>query len=114
MGGLKISAEKSRAMAIRAVTPAHQLRVQGVQLAWTGSYNYLGVWLDQHLSFTAEVTYLRERARARVNVMRAMTRPSAGATLSVLRVYYVQAVRSLVDYSAPVLVALTRSQQQRL
>ena len=46
--------------------------------------------------------------------MRAMTRPSAGATFSVLRLYYVQAVRSLVSYSAPVLIALSNNQQERL
>ena len=112
--GLKISAEKSRAMAIKATNPACQLRVQGVGLAWTDSYQYLGVWVDQRLSFTAQVTYLRDRTQARLNVMRAMTRPGAGATFSVLRLYYVQAVRSLVDYSAPVLVALSHCQQGRL
>lgn len=84
--GLKISAEKSRGMMVKAADPAWQLRVQGVEL-----------------SFTAHATYLRERTQARLNVMRAMTRPTAGATFSVLRQYYVQAVRSLVDYSAPVL-----------
>ncbi|KAK8390570.1 hypothetical protein O3P69_010334 [Scylla paramamosain] len=39
--GLKISAEKSRAMMVKAADPAWQLRVQGVELAWTNSYQYL-------------------------------------------------------------------------
>ena len=112
--GLKISAEKSRAMMVRAADPAWQLRVQGVELAWIDSYQYLGVWVDKRLSFTAHAAYLRERTQARLNVMRAMTRPTAGATFSVLRLYFVQAVRSLVDYSAPVLAALSPSQQERL
>ncbi|KAG0716228.1 hypothetical protein GWK47_010216 [Chionoecetes opilio] len=46
--------------------------------------------------------------------MRAMTRLNAGATFSVLRLYYVQAVRSLVDYCAPVIIALSPNQQERL
>ena len=112
--GLKISAEKSRAMMIKAADPAWQLRAQGVGLAWTNSYQYLGVWIDKRLSFTAHVTYLRERTQARLNVMRAMTRLTAGATYTVLRLYYVQAVRSLVDYSAPVLIALSPNQQERV
>ncbi|KAG0716376.1 putative RNA-directed DNA polymerase from transposon BS [Chionoecetes opilio] len=112
--GLKISAQKSRAMTIKAANPACQLRVQGIGLAWTDSYLYLGVWLDRRLSFTAQLDYLRERTQARLNVMRAMTRLNAGATFSVLRLYYVQAVRSLVDYCAPVLIALSPSQQERL
>ena len=51
--GLQISAQKSRAMMLKARNPAWQLRVQGVGLAWTDSYQYLGVWIDQRLSFTA-------------------------------------------------------------
>ena len=41
--GLKISAEKSRAMTMKAADPAWQLHVQGVGLSWTNSYQYLGV-----------------------------------------------------------------------
>ncbi|MPC78118.1 putative RNA-directed DNA polymerase from transposon BS [Portunus trituberculatus] len=111
--GLKISAEKSWAMMVKAADPAWQLRVQGVELTWTNSYQYLRVWVDKRLSFTAHAACLRERTQARLNVMRAMTRPTAGATFSVLRLYYVQAVRSLVDYSAPILVALSPNQQER-
>ena len=85
--GLKISAEKSRAMAIKAANPASQLRVQGIGLAWTGCYQYLGVWLDSRLSFATQLTYLRERTQIRLNVMRTMTQPGSGATYDVLRLY---------------------------
>ena len=67
--GLKISAEKSRAMMMKAADHAWQLHVQGVGLSWTNSYQYLGVWVDKRLSFTAHVTYLRERTQARLNAM---------------------------------------------
>ena len=110
--GLKISAEKSRAMAIKTDNPANQLRVQGIRLAWTGCYQYL--WLDSQLSFAAQLTYLRERTQTRLNVMRAMTRPGTGATYDVLHLYYVQAVCSLVDYSMPVLTSLSSSQWTHL
>ncbi|XP_076044815.1 uncharacterized protein LOC143027414 [Oratosquilla oratoria] len=98
--GLKISAEKSRVMMVRAADPAGQLCVQGIRLAWANSYQYLGVWVDKWLSFIAHAAHLRERTQARLNVMRAM--------------YFVLAVRSLVDYIAPVLISLSRSQQERL
>ena len=110
--GLKISAGKSLSMMVKAADPAWQLRVEGVGLAWISSCQYLGVWVDKRLSFTAHVAYLRERTQARLDAMRAMTRLTAGATYSVLRLYYVQAVRSLVDYSAPVLIALSPYQQE--
>ncbi|XP_076044675.1 uncharacterized protein LOC143027293 [Oratosquilla oratoria] len=110
--GLQISAEKSRVMMVRAADPAGQLCIQGVGLAWVNSYQsyqYLGVWVDKWLSFTAHAAHLRERAQAMLNVMQAMTQPTAGTTFSVLRLYFVLAVRSLVDYSAPVLISLSRS-----
>ncbi|KAK8387150.1 hypothetical protein O3P69_018070 [Scylla paramamosain] len=66
--GLKISAEKSRAMMVKAADPTWQLRVQGVELAWTNSYQYLGVWVDKRLSFTAHAAYLRERTQSRLNL----------------------------------------------
>ncbi|KAK3895214.1 hypothetical protein Pcinc_001074 [Petrolisthes cinctipes] len=110
--GLKISAEKTQAMMLKAADPAWQLRVQGIDLAWTNSYQYLGVWVDKRLSFTTHAAYPRERTQARLNVMRAMTQPTAGATFSVLHLYYVQAVRSLVDYSDLVLLALSPNREE--
>ena len=112
--GLKVSAEKSEAMMIKAANPAGQLHVQNVGLPWTRTYQYLGVWIDRGLTFTTQATYLRERMTARINVLRAMTRPCAGATYNVLRLFYVQAVRSLVDYSAPVLAAFSAHQRGRV
>lgn len=51
--------------------------------------------------------------QARLNMMRAMTRPSAGTYFTVLHLYYIQAVHSLIDYSAPILVAMARHLQQQ-
>ncbi|KAG0725731.1 putative RNA-directed DNA polymerase from transposon BS [Chionoecetes opilio] len=113
--GLKISAEKSKAMMFKAAaSPVCPLQIQGIRLAWTRSFQYFGMWPDRSLTFTTQVTYLRERAETRLNIMRAMTRTHAGATSSVPRLFYVHNVRALVDYSAPVLVALSLTQQRRL
>lgn len=110
--GLKITAEKSQAMMVKAADPTWQLRIQGVGLAWTSSYQYLGVWVDKQLSFTAHITYLRERMQARLDTMRAMTCLTASAMYSVLCLYYVLVVRSLLDNSAPVLITLSPYQQE--
>ncbi|XP_050724605.1 uncharacterized protein LOC127002567 [Eriocheir sinensis] len=111
---LKVSAEKSRAMMFKAAPPDAQLFIRDVRLAWTPAYQYLGVWLDKGLSFIKQATYLKERTQARLNVMRAMTKTRAGATFPVLRLFYVQTVRALIDYSAPVLIALSPTQQRRI
>ena len=46
--------------------------------------------------------------------MTIMMRRQAGANFPVLQLYYVQAVSSLVDYRASVLIALYHHQQKRL
>ncbi|KAK8407615.1 hypothetical protein O3P69_002277 [Scylla paramamosain] len=112
--GLKISAEKSRAMMVKAADPAWQLRVQGVELAWTNSYQYLGVWVDKRLSFTAHAAYLRERTQSRLNsetslvplttriqqitacrVSRVLQRDTEGVTQRRLRLAGTQGIESL-------------------
>lgn len=101
-------------MTFKTATPGCFLSVQDVRLAWTSSYQYLGcVWLEQGLTFTTQARYLKKRTQARISVLRAMTRTHAAATYSLLRLFYVQGVRALVDYSAPVLVALSPSQQKK-
>ncbi|XP_076039448.1 uncharacterized protein LOC143024520 [Oratosquilla oratoria] len=39
---LQISAEKSKALMFKATTPDTHLHIQGIQLAWISSYQYLG------------------------------------------------------------------------
>ncbi|XP_045105294.1 uncharacterized protein LOC123500720 [Portunus trituberculatus] len=112
--GLKISAEKSQAMAVMTPTHDRSLSIQGVCLQWVPAYQYLGVWVDQRLTFRKEVEYLKERTKTRLSVMRAITNTRAGATHRVLRLYYVQAVRSLIDYAAVGLVSLADSNKKSL
>ncbi|KAK3862301.1 hypothetical protein Pcinc_031829 [Petrolisthes cinctipes] len=46
--------------------------------------------------------------------MRAMTNPKTGATQKILQLFYLQAIRTHVDYSAPALVALSDSKWKSL
>ena len=103
--GLKVSADKSRAMTLCHQGPRRSLRIQGTPLTWVSEHKYLGIWVDQNLTFKREVEYLRERVRDRLAVMRALSGPKAGATTGVLRLFYAQAIRPLIDYAAPALVA---------
>ena len=103
--GLKISAAKSKAMYLFP-PPNYKdraLRIQGRNLEWVHKHLYLGVWIDQKLTFKAEIEYLRAKMSARVDVMKAMTHHTGGASEDVLRLFYIQAVRSLADYAAPTL-----------
>lgn len=116
--GLKISAGKSKAMLVKPKPkeppPIRRLIIQGTQLEWVKTYQYLGVWIDDKLTFYQHLSYLKERMRARTTVMRAMTRTDAGASSAVLKLYYTMAVRPLLDYCAPVLVNINKDQRDRL
>ncbi len=51
---------------------------------------------------------------ARTAILRSLTSLSGGANLQVLRTYYVQAVRSVIDYAAPALTNLSHQQWKKL
>lgn len=60
--GLKISAEKFKAMKFKAASPGCHLRVQGDRLYWVRFYQYLREWVDSGVViFLTRVTYLRDR-----------------------------------------------------
>ena len=114
--GLKMSAQKSKAMHLfpRKGEQLRRLTVQNTHLEWVTQQMYLGVIIDQRLSFRAEVDYLRNRTGSRLNVMRAMTNPAAGATPSVLRLFYIHAIRPLIDYAAPALSYVAKTWMDQL
>ena len=112
--GLKVSAVKTHAMVFRAKDPQTHLHIRHTQVEWVKEHQYLGVWLDKGLKFSRQVTYLVERMNARHSMMRAMTRPLIGASPAVLRLYYIHAIRPLVDYSAPTLITLSDKMCQKL
>ena len=59
--------------------------------------------MDSNLNYKQHVTSIQERTQARLKTMRAITAIEGGANFRVLRLFYIQAIRSLVDYAAPLL-----------
>ncbi|KAK8385622.1 hypothetical protein O3P69_016418 [Scylla paramamosain] len=113
--GLKINPKKTKAINfLGKQTPNIQLQIQDTAIEWVASHQCLGVHFHHRLTFTPQVTYLRERMATRLNAMRKLTGLSAGADFSVLRTYYVHAIRSLVDYSAVALVGFDSRRIQAL
>ncbi|XP_076052830.1 uncharacterized protein LOC143032244 [Oratosquilla oratoria] len=113
--GLKISPPKTKAICIGGKRPlANRLLLQGHEVEWVKAHMYLGVWIDSGLSFKTEVAYLRERALARINVMRSLATREAGATSKVLRTFYVSAIRPLLDYASVALAGLPESQISKI
>ncbi|XP_076044928.1 uncharacterized protein LOC143027528 [Oratosquilla oratoria] len=113
--GLKISPPKTKAICIGGERSlANRLLLQGHEVEWVKAHMYLGVWIDSGLSFKTEVAYLRERALARINVMRSLATREDGATSKVLRTFYVSAIRPLLDYASAALAGLSKIQISKL
>ena len=108
--GLKINTNKTKAMAIKTSQPGTSLTLDGQPIEWVNHFTYLGIILDQKLSFQPQVCYLRQRANARFSVMRKMTSLQQGAGSHILKTYYMATTRSIIDYGAINLTKLSQNQ----
>ena len=108
--GLKININKTKAMMIKDRLPAESLKIDHTPIEWVNQYMYLGIIIDSQLKFNHEVTYLRQRASARLSTMKYMTSLKEGANLQVQRTFYMSCTRALIDYGAPALTHLTEAQ----
>lgn len=112
--GLKINSEKTKAIYFNSNRPEVPLRVQQTEIEWVLSHQYLGIWLDCRLNLQQLVRTTKDRVKARLNVMRAMTATEGGANFRVLRLFYLQAIRSIIDYAAPLLATISTTQMGEL
>ena len=107
---LKISINKTKAMMIKDRLSAESLKIDQTPIEWVNQYIYLEVINDSQLKFNKEITYLRQRASARLSTMKYMTSLKEGANLQVQRTLYFSCIRALIDYGAPALTHLTDTQ----
>ncbi|XP_068243803.1 uncharacterized protein [Palaemon carinicauda] len=112
--GLKINPNKTKAMAIKHSQPPPPLNLLGMPIEWVNNFTYLGVNLNFRLSPTPEITLLKHKVNSRLNALRRITSLNQGATHHILRLFYIQAVRSLVEYAAPVLTTLSPTQEKSI
>ncbi len=75
------------------------LTIKGCPIEWVNHHLVLGIYIDRHLKFDSHITYLCSQIQKRLNVLRALTAPSTEANSSIIRLIYIMAVRSLIDYS---------------
>ena len=113
--GLKISAEKTKAIAIRQqVISPFRLSIQGRSIEWVKKYKYLGIYIDKQLSFHNHLSYLKERIAPRLNIMRRMCCFKSGASFQILKLYYTSAIRSIVEYSFAAIMLMSKTSRKQL
>ena len=113
--GLKISASKSKAMSVRTrQLKAYDLTLQGSHIEWVKTYRYLGINIDRNCSFSSHALILQKRITARLNIMRRLTSKTHGASYKLLRTYYIAAIRSIIEYSYPAILLMTKTSCSKL
>ncbi|KAK8384248.1 hypothetical protein O3P69_009184 [Scylla paramamosain] len=99
--GLKINPRKTKATFFGGNHPPPPLKIHENAVEWTNCHTYLGICFDSKLNFRSHVDATKIRAEARLKMIRYMTRPDQGASYTVLRMFYIQAIRSIIEYAAP-------------
>ncbi|MPC42510.1 hypothetical protein E2C01_036132 [Portunus trituberculatus] len=108
--GLKINVNKTRGLYFNGKRPPEPLKAHNNNIEWTYCHQYLGIWLDEKLTLQQHIRYPTDRVRSQLRVMRSITATEGVAGFQVLKTYYLQAVRNIFDYAAPLLAAARPSQ----
>ena len=74
----------------------------------------LGIWINDKLSLQLHIVCIRERVWPCLRAMKAITATDGGADFRVLKTFYKQAIRSITDYTAPLLVTISPNQMEHL
>ncbi len=70
--------------------------------------------MDGKLRLHQHVSETRNRIRARLKVMRFITATESGADLRVFKTFYLQAIRTIIDYATPLLATIHPAQIEHL
>ena len=114
--GMKIAPEKSLAVTFRLnkIKQQFDLTIQNKVIKWGRNYKYLGIKFDSQLNFSSHTEYLCKRVQSRLNMMKYISGTKAGASASVLKTFYLAAIRSILEYGAQCLLLSKPSNHIRL
>ncbi|XP_064121648.1 uncharacterized protein LOC135226131 [Macrobrachium nipponense] len=101
--GLKINTVKTKAMAIKHNTDLNPIQLMGEPIELVDNFMYLGVNINKQLSPCKEIETLKHKIKCRQNTMKRITSLRQGAIYHAHRTFYIQTIRSTVEYAATVL-----------
>ena len=101
--GLIISPNKCSAMYIgRKPDNVEPLLIQNQAIPFVTHQKYLGLEIDNRLTFNQHIQAIATRANKRLNIMKAISASSWGANAGILTMFYKAAIRSILEYAAPI------------
>lgn len=112
--GLKINTNKTKALQLKRWIPNQYLYIDTQQIAWESSYKCLGVFFNNQCDSSTQLRHVLQKTKSHINVVRRLSATDMGAGFHVLRTFYIQGIRSIIDYSATSLLNLTPDQVSKL
>ena len=114
--GLQINAGKTKAMAWNnsQFFPPQSFNIYGEPVEWVRSFKYLGVVLDDNLSFLQHASHVCTRANKRLSLLKHMAGSPFGATQQTLLHYYKACIRPILEYGSLALLIACPSALKRL
>ena len=103
--GLKFSSSKSKVVLFsrkKSAPTAIKLYLAGKIIPMSETAPFLGLLLDQHLTWKSYVTELKQKCLTRMNLLKSLSRKSWGADRKLLLRLYTTIVRSVLDYGSPI------------
>ena len=97
--GLKFAPEKTEAVYFRFADPSWTFNINRQPIRWSKEVRYLGVIVDQQLTFASHAKYARSRAQQKLNALKVMGTLS-GVNARILRQVYIATVQSTLEYGA--------------
>ncbi len=85
------------------------LRLGGEAIARSNETTFLGIVLDEKLSFSSHLEKIQEACKKRINIIKILAHPSWKLNLLTLKQLYFALVRSLFEYSSILAPALTKT-----
>ena len=105
--GLKISEVKTKSLFIQSTgrQATFDLFINGIPIEWV---KYLGVSIDNTLSFARHARHVADKAYKRINAMKVMASLS-GVNMSVLKQIYISTVCPILEYGCQTITTMTKT-----
>jgi len=88
--------------------------IEDKQIKIENTVKFLGVYLDERLTWKQHIDYIVKKCKTRLNLMRSISGASWGASKSSLMTIYRALIRSVIDYGAIAYDTATEAQKRRL
>lgn len=98
--GLKFSVNKTKTMFFtrKGVSEEVKLKLYGLELERVRQFEFLGMWLDERLTWAFHIQKMVDKCKKVLNILRCMVGKEWGADRKSLRAICVGLVRSVLDY----------------